>query len=363
VGAEKNGVAGPPTAGGGMVPFFYGSNWYVEKSSNSTQTLDAQTHEVVQNINPGGFMRGVRLEMRSLSGALGGGTLVTADNPWAILTNISLENTDGAPIIYPMTGYAHMAKQWFGRPWWGDPSRRFDFSQTINPACSWFIQPEIRHTAGVLSNTDARSQYRIRYTYNTLASLVTGGAPTAPAVTVTVHLESWAQPDEADLIGNPIEKLPPGLNLSTLMRHQIIGLQSAGTANTFQVANMGNEVRLFLWIMRDSTGARLDLASDPIRWRLDNRALGTFSPQELFNQMSDFYESLQNGSTRPAGVYAWPRYMDVGRMVGQPWMATNNATYNIWETATFTGGTNGSIEIITDEVVPGGDVPLELESI
>jgi hypothetical protein len=359
----KNGVAGAPTVGGSMVPFFYGSNWYVEKSSSSVQTLDAQTHEVVANINPGGFMRGVRLEMRSTGGALGGGTLVTADNPAAILTSIGLENTDGAPIVYPMNGYAHITKQQYGRPWWGDPTRRYDYSQTVNPSLSWFIQPEIRHTAGVLSNTDARSQYRIRYTYNTLASLVTAGAPTAPAVTVTVYLESWAQPDDKDLIGNQIEQLPPGLNLQTLSRHQFIGLQAAGTANTFQIANMGNEIRLFLWIMRDSTGARVDLASDPIRWRLDNRSLGTFSPNELFNQMSDQYEMLQNGSTRAAGVYAWPRWFDVGRMVGQPWMATNNATYNIWETTTAAGGTNGSVEVITDEVVPGGDVPLELESI
>lgn len=346
-----------------MVPFFYGSNWYVEKVNSATQTLDANTHEVVLNINPGGFMRGVRLEMRSVNGALGGGTLVTADNPWAILTSISLENVDGAPIIYPMGGYAHMIKQWLGRPWWGDPSRRYDFSQTVNPSGSWFIMPEIRHTAGVLSNTDARAQYRIRFTFNNLASLITGGAPTAPAVTVTVYLESWAQPDDKDLLGNPIEALPPGLNLSTLMRHQFLNLAAAGTNNTFQVANMGNEVRLYIWIMRDSTGARGDFASDPIRWRLDNRSLGVFSPNETFNQMSDFYESLQNGSTRPTGVYAWPRYMDVGRMVGQAWMATTNATYIIWETTTAAGGTNGSIEIITDEVVPGGDVPMELESI
>jgi hypothetical protein len=256
-----------------------------------------------------------------------------------------------------------MVRGWFARPWDGDPSRRFDFSNTINPSWSLFLKPEIRHTAGVLANTDARALYRVRATFSTLAALVTGGAPTAPDVTFTFYMESWAQPDAKDLRGNPIEEIPPGLNLATIARHQIINLAAVGADNTFQISNMGNEIRCFIWIMRNSSGVRTDLASDPIRWRLDNRSLGVMGQQEVFNRMSDFYESLQNGSTRPTGVYVFPRFFDPGRMVGESWLTTTNATYLIWETATAAGGSGGTIEIITDEVVPVGPVPMELESI
>jgi hypothetical protein len=352
----------PASGTGTVVPFFYGTNQYVEKFATNTTTIGASATEQQFNINPGGFLRGVRLEVRSATGALGGGTL-NGDAPGAVLASAALENIDGSPIVYPMNGYAHQTAQWFFRPWHGDPSRRFDFSATVNPSFSLFIQPEIRQTAGVLANTDARALYRVRWTYATLTTLVTGGTPTAPAVTVTAYMESWAQPDSNDLRGNPIEEIPPGLNLATLRRQQIINLAAAGADNTLQLSNMGNELRGILMITRNSSGVRTDLLSDPVRWRIDNRSLGVFASQEIFNRMSDFYESLQNGSTRPTGVYMFPRFYDPGRMVGESWLATTNATYVIFESATAAGGSGGTIQVITDEVVPVGPVPMELESI
>jgi len=352
----------PASGTGTVVPFFYGTNQYVEKFASSAVTLTANTNEQQFNINPGGFLRGVRLEVRSTGGALGGGALA-ADAPYNVLASVALENIDGSPIVYPMNGYAHAVGQWFFRPWHGDPSRRFDYSATVNPSFSLFVQPEIRHTAGVLANTDARALYRIRWTYATIATLVVGGAPTAPAVTVTAYMESWAQPDSNDLRGNPIEEIPSGLNLATLRRQQIINLAAAGADNTFQMSNMGNELRGITIITRTSAGARTDLLSDPIRWRLDNRSLGVFSNAEVFNRMADFYDSLQTGSTRPTGVYVFPRFFDPGHMIGESWLATTNATYLIFESATAAGGTSGTAQFITDEVVPVGPVPMELESI
>ncbi len=358
------GVAVAP-APGGVVPYFYGSNTYVEKFFTASQLIDADQHENQTNINPGGFLRGVRLEIRSSGGVLGTG-VVSNDGPWSVLNSVTVENIDGGSLLYPMSGYAHKTRNLFSRPWMGDPDRKFDFSNSINPSGSLFMQSEIRHTAGVLSNTDARAQYRLRFTYaNSTQFLGTVGTATLPTVVVTCYLETWAQPDKHDLVERPIEPLPPGLGISTLARHQIINLSAAGADNTIQASNMGNENRIYLWIMRASTGVRTDLASNPIRWRIDDRSLGVFSPQELFNQMADFYPFLQTGSARPTGVYVWSRFFDPGRMVGQSWQTTTNATYLLWETATATGGTNGTLELITDEVVPNGEypVPLELESI
>lgn len=355
----------PAESGGGdgsTVPFFYGSNLYVEKFNTTTQTMGATTQEVTANVNPGGFLRGVRLEVRSVSGV---GGVVTADAPFNVFQNISLENIDGAPIHYPMGGYAYKVANQFFRPWEGDASLRWDFVSGVNPSFSLFLRPEIRHTAGVLANTDARALYRLRYTFNTLTAIITGNT-TPPAITVTAYLETWAQPDAADLHGNPIDPIPPGLALATLRRHQIFVLNSASADNQFQLTNTGNELRGALFIIRDSNGARQDFLSDPIRWRLDNRSLGTFSPNEVFNQMADFYPSLNLGiSVRPTGVYVWPRFYQPGVMVGQSWLGTTNATYLIWEGATLSTATNlpGTVEVITDEVVPVGQVPMELESI
>lgn len=352
-----------PEGGGGVVPYFYGSNLYAQKFGTiDATTLTAATTEFTYNVLPGGFLRGVRLQIRSTGGA---GGAVTADNPWNVIANVKFENVDGSEIVKPMGGYASYLGSRYFRPWDGDPATRSDFSASPNPSGTLFIKPEIRHTAGVLANTDARSQYRITYTLNTWANVITGGA-VAPTVSVTKYAEIWAQPDAADQHGNSIEPLPPGLNLGTLRRHQILTLNGASADNILQLALTGNELRGLILVVRDSNNARQDYLSDPIRWSIDNRNLGVYSPAEVFDHMEDFYDAESSGaSTRPAGVYVYPRFFNPGSLKGQAWLGTTNATYLTWETATAAAGVNlpGTVEVISDEVIPYNSLPAEMESI
>lgn len=362
-GAPASAPAAGGGGGGGVVPFFYGSNKYAEKiQGTTTHQLTTTTQEFSLNITPGGFLTGVRMQVRSASGNVG---TAAADNPWNVLQSITLENIDGSPIMYPMGGYSYMLGSRFARPWWGDPARRWDFAQSTNPSFTLNMYPELKHTAGCLANTDARAQYRIRWTANTFANVITSGT-TAPTITFTVYLESWAQPDEKTLRGDNIEPLPPGLNLATLRRRQVLTLNSASADNQFQLSNTGNEIRCLIAVARDSNGARQDYLADPVRWRTDNRSMGVFGTDEIYNRMSDFYEQLGYGiGTRPTGVYVLPRFYDPGRQVGEAWYATANSTYVLIETPTAAGATNlpGTVEWISDEVVPVGPVPLEFESI
>lgn len=360
-------VAGSPNApvtgggGGPTVPFILASNTYVEKFNSEAVALGTSQLPRTINVIPNGYLSAVRMELRS-AGATAG--TLTADGPAAVFPNVELDNIDGANIIYPMSAYAHQEGNLHFRPWLGDWKRRFDFAASINPSMSLSVMPEIRATAGVLANTDARSQYKIAYTLNAAASVVSGLSGTI-TTTTNLYLETWAQPDARDLHGNPQEAVPPGLNLQTLRRHQILTLNGAGSANTFQLANTGNELRGVLLIVRDSTNARVDALTDPIRIRLDTRAMGTFSPQEVFNLMNDFYDQYQNGtSVRQTGVYCWPRFRKTGDLQGQGWLTTTNATYYIIESATAAGvSAGGTVEIVTDEAIPVGPVPAELDSI
>src|SRR6059058_4988495 len=135
------GVAAPPAAdsqhagaaGHVLIPFMVGTNAYREAPfSTVTQQLDANPHETVVNVTPGGFLRGVTMQVTSASGVIGAGVLA-ADVPYSILSNISLEDISGGPILYPMSGFAYAMAQKYLRPWDGDPSKRSDFSNTINP--------------------------------------------------------------------------------------------------------------------------------------------------------------------------------------------------------------------------------------
>jgi hypothetical protein len=352
--------AAAPGGGGATVPFLVASNVYVEKFDTTATALGAASTPITRNVIPNGFLSSVRMEVRCAGGTAG---TLTADGPWDLFLSAELDNIDGANIQYPMGGYSHYVANANFHPWLGDPATRWDFAASVNPSFSLSLQPEVKSSLGVLANTDARSQYKVAYTVAPVANVITGVAGTVTA-TIALYLETWAQPDAKDLHGNPQEMTPPGLNLQTLRRHQVTTLNGAGAANTIQIANTGNELRGLLLVIRDSLNARQDYLSDPMRLRLDTRAMGVFSPNELFNLMNDRNECLSQGtSVRPTGTYFWQRFRY--RDVGEAWLPTTNATYLIIESATAAAAANvpGTIEIITDEVIPVGPVPVELDSI
>lgn len=350
---------------GSVVPFLVGSNQYSEKIFTDTFQLGATQNEFVHNITPGGFLRGVRLLVRSTGGVLGSGT-ITADNPFNVISNITLENIDGSPIKYPMGGYSYYLENKYGKPWAGDPAKKYDYAQGINPSFTLRIFPEIRDSAGSLANTDARAQYRIRYSLAPTATIASGSVGTAPTITVTGFLETWAQTDSQDLHGNPIAAIPDGLAIGSILRQDIKTLNGVGADNIFQFANTGNEYRCIILVVRDSNNARQDYLTDPIRFRLDDRSEFVQSPDDLFQTMTDHYDFLGQGtSSRETGVYVIPRFRKPGQLQGSFWMPTSNASYVVIQSTTSATASNvpGTLQIITDEVVPIQTVPIEMEGI
>jgi hypothetical protein len=331
---------------GAQNPFWQASNLYAEKITTYSAQLTAAATNTFQLVNPGNFLRGIRFLVRSTGGT---GT-PTADNPSVLFNSLDLENVDGGEIMYPMGGYAHLQAERYFRPWLLDPTVAYDFAVSANPSFSLFLQPEIRLTAGVLSNTDARSLYKYNL-FLSQASQVTSG--TAPTVTITSYVDSWGQPDPQDLEGTPNQPLPPGLALQVKRRHQAgVTLQGGGTDNIFQVTSTGNALRGLIVIVRDNNGVRQDYLTDPIRWQQDNRNLGVFSPDMLYQWNNAQYASYAVGP-RPAGVYVLPRFYNPGELTGQGWLYTSNATkltFEVTTAAAFTGGFTGTAEFITDEV-------------
>lgn len=353
-----------PATGGGsgssaMNPFWVASNLYAEKITTLNVATTAGVQNFFQNINPGNFLRGVRFIVRSS----GGTGVPTADNPGSSIQSLDLENVDGGEILYPMPGYNYIISQAYFRPWQLDPRTAYDYAQSANPSYSMFLSPEIRQTACVLSNTDARSQYKYNLFVNSAAAITSG---TGPTIAFTSYMDAWGQPDPQDLQGVPNQPLPPGLALQTKRRQQAgVVLQGAGTDNIFQLVNTGNAMRGIIAIVRDSTNTRQDYLSDPIRWQQDNRNLGVFSPDMLFNWNNSQYASY-NQAGRPQGVYVFPRFFNPGDLTGQGWLYTSNATKLTFETSTISTAVNvpGNVTFITDEVYPVQQaVPADLQEI
>ena len=391
--------------GGGGNPFQLATNLYCEKNNAANVTAANGTIGTSQagqggQINAGQYLRGVRLVVRAAASA----SVTTAngntnDWPWNILTQVDLVNVDGSEILYVMGGYAHYLAQKYGKPWLGDPMSMTDAvnATTAVPQFTLFLQPEIRWTAGVLANTDTRSQYRFDYTLDTIAN-ITGAngssyntASQAPVVTVQPYLDAWAQPDAEDLQGTPNMPVPPGLNLQAKRRHQIFTMNANASDNIFQSALTGNAIRNQVIVTRNGGSIRSEGLTDPILWSIDNRSLGKISVNNMgagagtaatsgqingdmvnvwMGEMyADSFVSRITGSTtntvgftRETGVYVFPRFIKPGTLYGQGWLYTANSSKEIFESSTG-AATTGTAELITDEVYPVGPIDPQLTDI
>ena len=367
--AQQAPVQGAPAGSASANPFWEVTNLFSQANkagSTAATLLGTSTVAGGNNINPGNFLRGLRLVVRTStngSNASTAGVLSPSvgpnDWPFNIFQNVGLLNVDGSEIIYNvLSGYAVTQAHRFFRPWLQDPQLAYDYSaSTIAPSFTLFLQPEVRQQLGALENTDTRSQYNWTQTINSTTNLYATTPGTAPTITVTPYVDMWAQPDSTDLEQVPNQQVPNGVNLQTKLRHQTYTMNSAGSDNFILSSLTGNAIRGMLLIVRDSNLARQDYLTNTIQWQLDQRNLSTFAPDNIFQWSEDFYRNY-GGVTRPQGVYPFPRFYSPGELYGQGWLYTANSTALSWESNTLSTGVNlpGTIELLQEEVYATGPV-------
>jgi hypothetical protein len=374
------GVSAPPaqaTPQSGQIPFVAGSNCYREAPFSTTVfQLGASSQEFVNNVTPGGFLRGITMQVTAAGGVIGAGVLAN-DGPYGILQSCSLEDISGGPILYPMGGYQYALCQKYLRPWDGDPAKRGVFSNTVNPAFTIRFFAEVKDTLAVLANTDARAQYRFRYTLAAANQagpygLTTTAATTNPTLTVKLYIESWAQPDLQDLLGNDIQQIPDGIVCSRFLMHEQPAITSAN--NVVRETLTGNELRGLVFVVRngDANHTRIDLTdanAGAIDFRLDSRRLWKMTPSQLIEEMNAYYQMLASGSwTRETGVFVVPRFGGPANAgdnfsgQGEYWLQTVEQTLLQLEFGGADVTTSpGTFEIIYDALAIAGELTPDLE--
>ena len=399
--AAASGAAGTATAGGaapaaGQNPFQIATNLYAEKNLQGIQTGLATTPTSQQlggSINAGQYLRGIRLMVRNSNtpatiSVVNGMAVATSDGAFSIIANADITNVDGSEILYNMSAYSHYIQQKYYKPWLKDRVLAYDYTPigaSLGGSFTLFLQPEIRFSAGVLANTDTRSQYRLDYTL----SAVTAG--TQPIYNITPYMDAWAQPDAQDLQGTANQPVPPGVNLQVKRRHQIFNAAASGD-NTFLSTLTGNAIKGATLICRNASNIRVDGLTDPIYWYLDNRSLGRLNPDmvrqwsedqsttyDLYgagSQAGSSYYLTGTNATDPLavgsgayagagsgdlGVYSFPRFMEPGELYGQGWLYTANSTKFAFESSS--ANSVSTVELVVDEVYPVGNVDPSLVDI
>jgi hypothetical protein len=295
-----------------------------------------------------GYIRAIWLLVTGTGGALGGGALA-ADFPFNVIQEASLVDTNGYPLTFPLTGYQLYLANIFGAyRGFNDVTVHPDFvGNAINMAFAVRLPVEITSwdTFGSLANQNPTSPFRVRLSGATLASIVVGGAPTAPAVRIRGYLEAWSPVGPTDMLNQAQQQAPPGHG-ATQYWSVTTPLVSAGV-NQVRLTRVGNLIRTLIFVHRTAAGAR-DAAVEPDEFSLtwDQRQVLVNRPNFLHRAaIRDAY-----GFSPPTGVLVLPFHDDQDGQGGNEnrhlWLATNTAT-RLDYVGTFGAG---QVEVITNDV-------------
>ncbi|MGH7240541.1 MAG: hypothetical protein ACREHG_10850, partial [Candidatus Saccharimonadales bacterium] len=144
----------------------------------------------------------------------------------------------------------------------------------------------IRDALGALPNKNAAAPFSLELTLNTLANVITAGSGTTPTFTVEAWLESWDQPPTT-LGGASVQTQPP--NVNTLQRWTEQNITITPGQFDARVRKLGNYIREFVFILKNSSSARI-LGADwpnPVQVVLDEDVKDNLS---LGIYQSDLYE-------------------------------------------------------------------------
>ena len=281
-----------PADAGPKVPFVRASYQYREKIRADSVTLSTSQQTLTPvSITPGGFLRGVWIEVGppTVAGALGTAVLGSpTDFPFALIATVVLEDVNGQSIVGPISGYElFMANKYGGYLPQDDPELNPGFTGTF--AAPYFIiwvPCEVRSDGlGSLANTDARAQYRLIVTIDSSANILsTGTITTQPVFPVTYWVDYWAQVEAHSMTGEAQEQVPPGLGTTQFWYHEVPTV--AAGAQTIKHNRVGNAIRCIIYILRNGAAAgaaqpgnqRVSNFTDPIKLRMDNRYLFSESP-------------------------------------------------------------------------------------
>lgn len=335
------------------VPFIRATSRHSEAAFDTTATVTGS----VQNLGPfdvpsHGFIRNIVLYVSASGGALGTG-VIDADFPFNVIESVSITDTNGFPMVFPLTGYQlYLANLFGGYRGFNDPTAHPDYASgaaDLNPVFVLRIPVEVTpwDGFGALSNQNQSAPFRVSVSLAASTTILdTVGSATLPSVRIRGYLEAYSPVAAADLVGNPQEQTPPG--------HGATQFWSVNTHNVssgrLQVTHtrVGNLIRNLIYVFRDSSGDRsATIEPDEFTLNWDSRQVFVNTPNVVHRaNIRDTF-----GVNPPTGVLVLPFTDDQDGSAGYEsrhmWLPTVQAT-RLELDATF-GGT-GTVQILTNDV-------------
>lgn len=349
-------------------------NPFVRAAQETTQPFDDRTTQIGASpvrIGPisvpsQGFLRHIVLDVTTTGGS-GGSAAGRPDAPWIALDAISLEDTNGRPIVGPLNGYdLYLINKWGGFVHSGnpDPATYPSFS-AINATTGQFsfklripIEITSRDGLGALPNLTSAATYKLNYTVSASTVIYsTPPATTLPSINVKAYMEVWSQPAQSDPMGIMNETAPPALGTTGFWSKQAFQIQPGEQRVTF--TRMGNMIRNWIMVFYDDSSPAARISTEfPSSWRVewDNKILTTTTQRLQADVARERYNL-----TLDTGVFVMDFTHDADGTPGNEnrhlWIPTVSGT-RFELIGTFTGS-GGMLYILTNDVAVRGSVKLD----
>lgn len=314
-----------------------------------------------------GYYRGLRVRMAG-TGGVGSGTAAVsgADSPWNSVSLVTLRDAFGTVLIngpgYECLKLIPKYGGQFGLHALSDPANLPNFSQvasTGNFTIQSVLPMEFAKGIGVISGANASLLPTLVWNLN--------ASPygTAPGTLPTV--ETWVEGDFYWLPeGAAVE--PPGLGTTAQWIFQQ-ATPSIGSGSNVSVSlpRLGGYLTTLIFILRDSTGVRIDPftgQSNPrLRIKLDGVPIVDTLWTTFLDDMAIQFAGAGTGQwVRDTGVFAWTRKTSLNQEslglmdTGETFLSTNPGTLLEVEASNWGTVSNApaTLNVLACQVVPAG---------
>jgi hypothetical protein len=303
----------------------------------------------------------------------GASPALSADGPWNLFTDFTLQEPNGQPIVQLPTGYnAYLMNKYGGyRGAINDPKQ---WGTYVTPAAGTAgttsfllyvpVTVAIRDALGALPNQASNAQFQFRMNLAPFATVFTGTI-TACTYRIRAWVGSWLQP-AAQSLGQSQATEPPEMDTTQFWTQVVLPLVAG--QNYIEHQRKGLYMRQFIYVYRDNSVVRQESQVFPIATvELDGNPLDIVDDFLWINQISERYgygynilgaNTNDTAGGKDAGVRPYDFAHDFDGSVGfetrKLWMYTLTTTrLRLLGTAAAAG----SITIITNDVsIPGNAV-------
>lgn len=367
------------------IPFTRASRQKSRLVGNFAQGLGtAVTAQSPIQVPAAGYLRKIRLEVTGTTSANTAAVAFKNDAPFNVLQQISLLSANGDSLIAPIDGFSLYLLNKYGAfaQDRGNPTLSPVYQRTTGTGASGGsfrfnidipVELDARDALGALQNMAANQSFLLQFSYNSIGQIYSVAPTTAPVVTVRATMEYWSAPAPANANGDVQSVAPNGNGTVSLIQTQTPPV-TAGTTQNIQLLNVGNTVRLPIFVLRDGSGERTDADWPDVTQVYVNNDPWFYKTKPIWqDDMAQAYGLTGNVSAIPsataldAGVFILNDFIKDGSAGNQRasacsnrnlWLVTGSATALNVEASTPWGSGARSLLVLQNNVRPASPAAL-----